>query len=153
MNRTPLPRTNRLVAADIFLSLSTLTILFFPHDAFLPLIDLPVGPYKGLLDGPGRTDSHTASRVMKKIEWLVPGTYRDAPAAAGIPLPLIDRPEGQAAIGLHKPFLNAAIIEDRVGRFLRGWPERNGIGRTVLRAILTGHAELVNTEGDRLIHL
>ena len=90
---------------------------------------------------------------MDKIEWFVPGANGDAPAAAGIPFLLIDRPEGQATISLYKPFFDATIIENRVGRLLRRRPGGDSMGRAVFGAVLTGHTKLLNSERDRFVHL
>ncbi len=96
-------------------------------------------------------DSYPPNRIVKGDEGLVPGADRDASATA-CPFLLVDCPEGYAPLSIIVPFSEPRVVV-YTEWLIRRWAERDSISRAVDSAVFTGHTELVDTEGNRLVHL
>ena len=90
---------------------------------------------------------------MKPVHRLDPGADRDAAPSAAGPLPLIDSPEDEALLRVGPPFPETGVVVDWAGTLIAGFSFGNRACRAELGATLTGHAEVMEPEGDRLIRL
>ncbi len=97
-------------------------------------------------------DSQPTNHVVKWHKRLIPGTDRDTPSTTASPFFLVAAPESQALFGVSVPFSETGVIV-YAWRQIRGRTGRNGISRAVGSTVFTGHAKLVDTEGDWLVHL
>ena len=88
---------------------------------------------------------------MKKVHGFIPGTYRDAAAAAAWPFALIHPPENDAFFGIDPPFAKTGVVVDGVGYLITGLAFRHCAGRAELGATFTGHTEIMGAKGNGFI--
>ena len=135
---------NRKVANGWMRPLYRLYLLCLPGDCL-------TSPDQHLFNHCRGMDSCPPNHIMKRYERPVPGADRDAPATA-CPFLLVGCPEGYAPLSIIVPFSESRVVV-YTEWLIRRWPERDSISRAVDGAVFTGHTEIVDTEGNRLIHL
>ena len=77
---------------------------------FLALVNDFVSPDQKLLNRMGRVDGQPAHRVVKPVHGLIPGTHRNAAAAAAGPFSFIHAPEDDTLFSVNPPFAKPRII-------------------------------------------